>query len=136
MQNKSIWHTADEKPNDEIGMVVYYSKEYDGELLVGYYNTEYEDFRPLDEYYCEEKTVKKWCYLNDLLALETENKDLSDKIGKLEIELDRTRKALEIAVDALKELKETVSNTEQELDMTIQAANALDQITALKQKDK
>ena len=32
----------------------------------------------------------------ELLALETENKDLSDKIGKLELELERTRKALEI----------------------------------------
>lgn len=54
-----IWHTADEKPNDGVGMVVYYSKEYDEELLVGYYNTEYEDFRPLDEYYCEEKNGQK-----------------------------------------------------------------------------
>ena len=49
-------------------------------------------------------------------------------------ELIRTRKALEIAVDALKELKETVSNTEQELYMTIQAENALEQITELEQK--
>lgn len=133
MQNKSIWHTEDEKPNDGFGMVVYYSKEYDEELLVGYYNTEYEDFRPLDEYYCEEKTVKKWCYLNDLLALETENKDLSDKIGKLETELERTRKALDVAVDALKGIKngrEPIC-----LGTSMDINEALEQITALEQKD-
>ena len=39
-----------------------------------------------------------WAYRADLLALETENKDLSDKIGKLETELDRTRKALGYAI--------------------------------------
>ena len=46
--------------------------------------------------------------------------------------INRTRKALDVAVDALRELKETVSNTEQELDMTIQAANALEQINNIK----
>ena len=51
------------------------------------------------------KNVEKWCYLDDLLALETE--------------LDRTRKALNTAVVALK----FVANT------------ALEQITALEQKD-
>ena len=49
--------------------------------------------------------VEKWCYSKELssyiLALETENKDLSDKIGKLEAELDRTRKALSYAIGVI-----------------------------------
>ena len=32
------------------------------------------------------------------------NEDLSDKIGKLKIELERTRKALDIVIDRLKEM--------------------------------
>ena len=38
--------------------------------------------------------------------IDTKNKldDLSDKNGKLETELERTRKALDVAVDALKEI--------------------------------
>ena len=87
---KDIWHTEDEKPVSGLGMIVYYSKEYDEELLVGYYNTEYEEFRPLDEYYCEEKTVKKWCYVDDLLACEQE--------------LNRTRKALDYATEMLERI--------------------------------
>ena len=46
-----------------------------------------------------------WAYRADLLAFETENKDLSDKIGKLETELEKTRKALDVAVDALNTIK-------------------------------
>lgn len=41
----------------------------------------------------------EWCYLDDLLALETE--------------LDRTRKALGIAVDALKEINDRYESEEQ-----------------------
>ena len=72
------------------------------------------------------KNVKRWCYLDDLLALETK--------------LERTRKALGIAVDALKELRPTekkscylvptVFTTQRIID------EALEQITALEQKDK
>ena len=36
-----------------------------------------------------------------MLALETDNKDLSDFIGKLKTELERTRKALDVALDWL-----------------------------------
>lgn len=68
------------------------------------------------------------------LALIHTRKDLSDKIGKLETELDRTRKALEIAVGALKYANKCIKggcvNWETEID------RALEQITALEQKDK
>ena len=72
--------------------------------------------------------------------LEHTRKDLSDKIGKLKTELDRTRKALDVAKGALKELRPaekkscylvpTVSTTQRIID------EALEQITALEQKDK
>ena len=95
--SKSIWHRYDEAPK-------------------------HQDIIITDTGY--------WAYRADLLALETENKDLSDKIGKLETELEqsenccsawekqaldykaenialsgeleRTRKAIECAKDALK----------------------------------
>ena len=59
----------------------------------------------------------EWAYLDDLLALETE--------------LIRTRKALDVAVDALGVISQ---NTDQ-IDVRITANKALDQITALEQKD-
>lgn len=67
------------------------------------------------------KNVEKWCYIDDLLALEAE--------------LERTRKALEIAWDGLKRIKEpSVWGTlyqEQEI-----ATEALDESkTALEQKE-
>lgn len=72
-----------------------------------------------------------WAFLDDLLALETENKDLSDKIGKLETELERTRNALEIATVYIKHTQ-TVSP----FWFNNFANKTLDQIkTALEQKD-
>lgn len=89
----------------------------------------------------------RWAYKADLLALETENKDLSEKIGKLKIELDRTRKALDVAVDALKEIDELLSSnkfdvkevpllniTQTKISMLLKCIN-IEQITALGQKD-
>lgn len=73
-----------------------------------------------------------------------ENKDLSDKIGKLETELERTRKALEIAVDALK-LMYQGNGDPQDIMRYIDnrwtpvrrlCKQTLEQITALEQKDK
>ena len=77
----------------------------------------------------KKKTVKRWCYLDDLLALETENKDLSDKIGKQETELDRTRKALDVAVDALKYANKCIKggcvNWETEIDKALEQINEI-----------
>ena len=64
--------------------------------------------RQSDEYWCENydcpRTNIEWVgsqkLWQELIKL-MENKDLSDKIGKLETELDRTRKAFETAVDGL-----------------------------------
>ena len=84
---KSIWHTSNEKPEQ----LRYYLEEYDKfSDGIGYLvNKRYGVVNTIDDL-----TTKRWCYVDDLLALETENKDLSDKIGKLKYKLD-------IAVDAL-----------------------------------
>lgn len=80
--SKNIWHTADKTPEEDRVIVV--KSKRTGEYLVG---SEFEFI--LDNF-------TKWAYFDDLLALETENKDLSDKIGKLETKLERIRKESEI----------------------------------------
>lgn len=62
------------------------------------------------------------------------NNNLSDKIGKLETELERTRKALDVAVDAIKISNEIVYSAYGSPLKTLK--DALEQITALEQKDK
>ena len=47
-------------------------------------------------------------------------------------ELERTRKALDVAVDALNKIDKQLMTG---IEMTCQARNALDEITALEQKD-
>lgn len=63
-----------------------------------------------------------------------EDKDLSDKIGKLETELDRTRKALDVAVDALNAGK-TLADIAGFKMLVAGLEEALNKITALEQKD-
>lgn len=72
----------------------------------------------------------------ELAFLSKENSELKDEIDILETKLERTRKALDVAVDALKWIHETYN-----LGMGYEAAImekcefALDQITALEQKE-
>ena len=112
--SKDIWHTADKTPEEDRVIVV--KSKRTGEYLVG---SEFEFI--LDNF-------TKWAYFDDLLALETE--------------LIRTRKALKIAVDALKRLeKELYFNNAKQTghiaDSVISIPSiALEQITALEQKDK
>lgn len=80
--SKNIWHKADITPEEDRVIVV--KSKRTGEYLVG---SEFEFI--LDNF-------TKWAYFDDLLALETENKDLSDKIGKLETKLERIHKESEI----------------------------------------
>ena len=100
--SKDIWHTKDEIPRQE-SRVVWKSGNV---VCGGRFDTYYKCFCGPASQFVDLKTVSRWAYIDDLLALETENKDLSDKIGKLEAELDRTRKALEIAKDALNEYED------------------------------
>lgn len=122
--SKDIWHKPTEPTDPDNQLIIDDWIEHTNEL--GWFDDEDKVFRKYtnDEIYTEE-SLMRWCDVDDIV----------NDYERLQNELERTRKALEIAVDALRELKETVSNTEQELDMTIQAANALEQITALEQKE-
>ena len=138
--NKSIWHSALEIPlfDDTVVFIDDLNNWH-----TGYTQRDNDGITDHDsgEIYTEEN-VLRWAYIKDLLALETENKYLSDKIGKLETELERTRKALEIAVKAMESAKYfrlehcmCCGHDPQKDAVYIKLKNALEQITALEQKD-
>lgn len=65
--------------------------------------------------------------------------DLSDKNGKLKTELDCTRKALDVAKNGLKELKNIIAcppDVSYETGVSMYADGVLQEITALEQKGK
>ena len=108
--SKSIWHTPDEIPEEDRVIVV--KSKRTGEYLVG---SEFEFV--LDNF-------TKWAYFDDLLALETE--------------LERTRKALDVAVDALKTVRRYTAINQfapKSREAHIVAKKAVAEITALEQKD-
>ena len=139
--SKNIWHKADIAPDPYRSFVINTDKRniYTGII------TNPTEWNPmiLPEFYSigdidKAERAIRYAYLDDLIALETENKDLSDKIGKLEAELDRTRKALGVAKDALNEYEDRDSydcNGDWCGCEHSTAHEALEQITALKQKD-
>lgn len=126
--SKDIWHTADITPDPYRSFVINTDKRniYTGII------TNPTEWNPmiLPEFYDIEDIDKaeraiRYAYLDDLLALETD--------------LKRTRKALEIAVDALK-VYANPENWDFEHFYSLEtydiASGALEQIkTALKQKD-
>lgn len=121
--SKNIWHTKDETPSKE-SRVFWKS----GNLVYGgRFDTYYKCFCGPASQFVDLRKVSCWCYIDDFLALETENEDLSDKIGKLETELDRTRKALDAAKEGLKRIDWCAT------DYGV-AQDILDEITALEQK--
>ena len=137
--SKNIWHKADIAPDPYRSFVINTDKRniYTGII------TNPTEWNPmiLPEFYSigdidKAERAIRYAYLDDLIALETENKDLSDKIGKLEAELDRTRKALEIAKDTFNWIDETYQ-TGQEMEAEIwgKVQLAAQEITALEQKD-
>ena len=102
--SKDIWHTGKEIPDEDRYIVV---KNYAGLYSAG------------SEFEYDIDHVEKWAYFDDLLALETE--------------LERTRKVLDVAVDALKEIKDGKFPVSLGIYMDIN--DTLEQITALEQKD-
>lgn len=84
--SKDIWHTTDEAPKS----CVYIAFYVDGYLYSGCYEPQYNQYGIFGA-----DKVEKWCYI----------KELSPYILALEAELERTRKALDVAVDALKGIK-------------------------------
>lgn len=108
--SKNIWHKADIAPDPYRSFVINTDKRniYTGII------TNPTEWNPmiLPEFYSigdidKAERAIRYAYLDDLIALETENKDLSDKIGKLKTELDRTRKALDVAINALNKIANT-----------------------------
>ncbi len=82
------------------------------------------------------------CNIRGERKLWQELKDLSDKIGKLEPELERTRKALDVAKYALKNIKDDMKKVKDGDDIWEIQKNLHDyckttikQITTLEQKD-
>ena len=113
--SKDIWHSAQEIPlfDDTVVFIDDLNNWH-----TGYTQRDNDGITDHDsgEIYTEEN-VLRWAYIKDLLALETE--------------LERTRKALDVAVDAMKLLKEKAYLTEYAQGVV---AKALNKITALEQK--
>lgn len=131
--SKDIWHKADIAPDPYRSFVINTDKRniYTGII------TNPTEWNPmiLPEFYSigdidKAERAIRYAYLDDLIALETENKDLSDKIGKLEAELDRTRKALDVAVDELEKMTWGCDSSDAEI-----LLKEIKEITALEQKD-
>lgn len=137
--SKNIWHKADIAPDPYRSFVINTDKRniYTGII------TNPTEWNPmiLPEFYSigdidKAERAIRYAYLDDLIALETENKDLSDKIGKLKTELDRTRKALEIAKQRLKNTILDVEMLPTPEHIASRAKETLAEITALEQKDE
>ena len=95
--------------------------------------------------------MNNWSYSDLLKLVEIKDKNIDhylERITELETELERTRKALDFAVDALKEIDELLSSnkfdvrevpllniTQTKISMLLKCIN-LEQITALEQKDE
>lgn len=84
--SKDIWHKADETPKSERYFIEHY-KVVAGDKVYWKYGL----FKGVSNYdYPFDQDTARWCYLDDLLALETD--------------LERTRKALEMALDWLEQV--------------------------------
>lgn len=121
--SKNIWHTADITPEpcrilicktnkgQNYTAIIPSPQEWNTMILPEFYNLGDID---------NAERIEQYAYLDDLLALETE--------------LERTRKALEIAVDALENIGTSYPRIT-DIAMQDKANKALEQITTLKQKD-
>ena len=114
MKNKSIWHTKKEKAKEDKTVFAQHKSLRDGSIEC--FMWEKQEFTDAIR-----KDVIAWCYLDDLLALETD--------------LERTRKALDVAVDAL-DAGRTLARIAGFEMLATGMDEAVKQITALEQKDK
>jgi hypothetical protein len=117
--SEDIWHKADITPKIYKTLIIKTDKGNAGSDML--LDKKYWNSILLPEFYNMEdidkaERITEWAYLDDLLALETE--------------LNRTRKALDVAVDALDRMAidDNVSG--------MIARNAIKEIKALEQKDK
>ena len=103
--SKDIWHTGKEIPDEDRYIVV---KNYAGLYSAG------------SEFEYNLDGVEKWAYFDDLLALETD--------------LDRTRKALKLALDWLGQVA-TLEKCDDDLCREFTKRKLAEIKTALEQKD-
>ena len=116
--SNSIWHKPDQKPDvyKPYTFMVVYEAHDEAELML---STQYEA-------YTADRYINRWCYLDDMLALEGE--------------LERTRKALDVATGFIKGISQTVINDCDNQYVVLGnfkklAQGTIEQITALEQKD-
>lgn len=115
--SNSIWHTTDETPESCRNIAFY----VDGYLYSDFYKPQYNQYGIFGA-----SKVEKWCYM----------RELSSYILALENELEHTRKALDVAVDALGYYASENSWDETNRWMFVEngfefAKDVLEQITAL-----
>lgn len=121
--SKDIWHKPSETTDVDNNLII--DDWTNGTYELGYFDDNdmiFRNFRNDDVY--DEESMMRWCDVDELID-----------------DYNRTRKALEIAVDALKRLeKELYFNNAKQTghiaDSVISIPSiALEQITALEQKD-
>lgn len=117
--SKDIWHTKDEIPRQE-SRVLWKSGNA---VCGGRFDTYYKCFCGPASQFVDLKSVSRWVYIDDLLALETE--------------LERTRKALDVAKDTFNWIDETYrTGQETEAEIWGKVQLAAQKIIALEQKDE
>lgn len=90
--SKDIWHTKDEIPRQE-SRVVWKSGNV---VCGGRFDTHYKCFCGPASQFVDLKTVSRWAYIDDLIALETE--------------LERTRKALDKGMEHITGLNNMIKS--------------------------
>ena len=105
----NVWHKPPQTPDvfKSHPIIVVYEA---GDQIEQMDSKEYSDL-------VGERYVNRWCYVDELIK-----------------ENERTRKALDVAVDALKQIKD--GKTPVSLGIYMDINDALEQITALEQKEQ
>ena len=115
--SKDVWHTTDEAPESYADIVFY----VDGYLYFASYQPQYNQYGIFGA-----DKVEKWCYV----------KELSSYILALETELERTRKALDVARHTIGWINQMIDEHADKQAIKIKCEYALQEITALEQKDE
>ena len=116
--SKDIWYSKYETPKQE-SRVIWKSGNV---VYGGRFDTYYKCFCGPASQFVDLKSVSCWAYIDDFLAIETE--------------LERTRKALDVAKDAIDVISLKYHKDTPSIFLIKYAQNAKAEITAPEQKDK
>lgn len=132
--SKSIWHKPSEITDTDNNLIIkdFVNRTYE----IGWFDDNdmiFRNFRNSDTY--DEEGMMKWCDVDDIV----------NDYERLQTELDRTRKALDVAVDKLKGIKSFYDDSYADPNfvnwhivaqrLANDADDAIKAITALEQKD-